>query len=191
MSFRQTSGLLAAVARRWGERRGALAARPHICPRSTGWVPATPTETGLTFSSPHHLFITMGPPVVPTPLCSSPLTRSLVLVLCLSVAPRSSSLCYLGFFFSLSLQKSLYKIVLFTFCKFQNPLVAVKPQDFEEATERGRRSSAEEIKVSDFCGSEEVFFRRTLCESASAHHQLGIPPVPLVCFQTRFSPHCW
>lgn len=143
MSFRQTSGLLAAVARRWGERRGALAARPHICPRSTGWVPATPTETGLTFSSPHHLFITMGPPVVPTPLCSAPLTRSLVLVLCLSVAPRSSSLCYLGIFFP-SLQKSLYKIAfLFTFCKFQNPLVAVKPQHFEEPAERRRRSSAE------------------------------------------------
>lgn len=122
MSFRQTSGLLAAVSRRWGERRGALAARPHICPRSTGWVPATPTETGLTFSSPHHLFVTMGPPRRAN---ATLLLSSLVLVLCLSVAPRSSSLCYLGFFFlgffSPSLQKSLYKIVLFTFCKFQKP----------------------------------------------------------------------
>lgn len=42
----------------------------------------------------------MGPPTEPPPLCSSPLTRSLVLVLSLSVATRSSSLfVILPFFF--------------------------------------------------------------------------------------------
>lgn len=155
MSFRQTSGLLAAVARRWGERRGALAARPHICPRSTGWVPATPTETGLTFSSPHHLFITMGPPVVPTPLCSSPLTRSLVLVLCLSVAPRSSSLCYLVFSPPLSKNcfiKSFY--LLFVNSKTLSSKISRNQQ---KEGEGAQLKDAEERKVSDFRGSEEVF----------------------------------
>lgn len=142
MSFRQTSGLLAAVSRRWGERRGALAARPHICPRSTGWVPATPTETGLTFSSPHHLFVTMGPPRRAN---ATLLLSSLVLVLCLSVAPRSSSLCYLGFFFLVffpPLSKNRFiKLCYLLFVNSKNPLVAAEPRDFEEPTERRRRSS--------------------------------------------------
>lgn len=159
------------------------------------------TQHGVGSSDTHRNRLNLLFPPPPVHYYGPPRRANATLLLSSHPLPcsRSLSVCRSSFqfsllswfFFSLSLQKSLYKIVLFTFCKFHNPLVAVKPQDFEEATERGRRSSAEEIKVSDFCGSEEVFFRRTLCESASAHHQLGIPPVPLVCFQTRFSPHCW
>lgn len=92
----------------------------------------------------------MGPPVEPTPLCSSSLTHSLILLLSLSVAPRSSSL-FFPFFFFFSTKSPFF---LGYFLKIPKPLFPVKPQKRRGMNRDGERAP----RRTNRCGGEEGFF---------------------------------
>ena len=164
----------------------------------------------------------MGPPTEPPPLCSSPLTRSLVLVLSLSVATRSSSLFVILPFFLFFFTQSLpfYYLSVFFFFYFSAVqlhfsshcssffffffLHEIKKKYFKKSVQQTERCSSCNRKgivrqvvprrkkwPAYVKGGEKRSLLMNRLRKCISLPTSSNPLVPLVCFQTHFSPHCW